>query len=193
MDTKFSQSLAAITQAQAADPRQISCDGKAAPYEVVYAERMRHWTRILAPQGSEELQLAVSAQHIRRWELPRSSYAMDRKGYLQWREALKKFHAQILSDLMQQHGYAAAQIQKATHLILRKNMAADAEGQTLEDAACLTFLELDFADLLAKTPSAKMISIVQKTWQKMSAAARALALARHYSATETKILRAALA
>lgn len=37
----------------------------------------------------------------------------------------------------------------------------------LADAICLTFLELEFAEFLAKHDEAKMISIVQKTWNKM--------------------------
>ena len=52
----------------------------------------------------------------------------------------------------------------------------DPEAQTLEDGLCLVFLETQFADLRARHPAAKIADIVQKTWRKMSPAARELAL-----------------
>lgn len=35
------------------------------------------------------------------------------------------------------------------------------------DAICLTFLQLEFAEFMAKHDEDKMITIVQKTWKKM--------------------------
>ncbi len=137
---------------------------------------MLAWTERLRPDASEHLRLAVSAQHLQRWLLPRDSYPMDRKGYLQWREELKKRHAADLAALISAAGYGADDIAKTTELIRRKQVASDPEGQTLEDAACLTFLELDYDDLIAKTPDEKMIDILRKTWKKMSDDGRTLAL-----------------
>ena len=187
--THVSQQLAAL---HAQDPRCKIFTGRSLPYEALYAQRMLHWTRTMQPEASEELLLAVDAQHLQRWLLPRESYAMDRKGYLLWREELKKIHAEKLADLMRTAGYPETSIQKASQLIRRKQMASDPDGQTLEDAACLTFLELDFADLLAKTKSTKMIEILQKTWKKMSAQGQALALQLPLGPAEQTLIKVAL-
>ena len=48
----------------------------------------------------------------------------------------------------------------------------DPEGQTLEDAAALTFLDWDFAEFSAKTDEDKMVDILRKTWEKMSGPGR---------------------
>lgn len=37
----------------------------------------------------------------------------------------------------------------------------------LSDSICLTFLQLEFAEFMAKHDEEKMIGIVQKTWKKM--------------------------
>lgn len=174
------------------DPQQRVWKEKSLPYETLYAERMLYWTLQLCPQASEVLQLAVCAQHLQRWKLPRNSYPMDRKGYLLWREDLKKRHVADLAQLMETEGYATEDTAKASELIRRKQVASDPEGQTLEDAACLTFLELDFSELLAKTPADKMVEILRKTWKKMSIQGQAAALKLALSAQELRLVERAL-
>ena len=163
----FDAACAAIDKANAEDPQ-----GR----EVTYSHRMVDWVRKLAPAASEELLLAVRAQHIRRWTVARSSYPEGRNGYLHWREDLKKFHAEALGTIMKDAGYGDAAVAKARSLIVRKNLATDAEGQTLEDAACLVFLQFEFAEFAAKTEPDKMVDILRKSWKKMSPAARERAL-----------------
>ena len=131
---------------------------------------MVDWVRALAPGASEELLLAARAQHVRRWTVPRSKYPEGRNGYLRWREGLKKFHADTLAAIMKEAGYADAAVEKSRSLLVRKNLASDAEGQTLEDAACLVFLQFEFAEFSAKTEPGKMVDILRKSWGKMSPA-----------------------
>ena len=50
-----------------------------------YGERMVAWARRLKPDASEELLLAVRAQHARRWSIPRADFPAGRAGYLAWR------------------------------------------------------------------------------------------------------------
>ena len=188
--TKIAQILA---DCHAQDPRPKTFATQTYPYETIYAQRMLHWTKHMQPDASEELLLAVDAQHLERWKLPRESYPMDRKGYLLWREELKKRHAADLAELMSAAGYSAESIAKTTELIRRKQMAPDAEGQILEDAACLVFLELDFSELAEKTEHTKMISILQKTWKKMSDRGHALALSLPLSTSEKILVTTALA
>ncbi len=47
-------------------------------------------------------------------------------------------------------GYSDAEIARAGALIRKENLRGDAEAQTLEDVACLVFLEHYAADFAAK-------------------------------------------
>ena len=181
--TPFEAAGAAIDRVNGGDP---------AGHELPYSGRMVDWTRKLAPGASEELLLAVRAQHVGRWTVPRSTYPDGRAGYLSWRESLKKLHADTLGSAMKEAGYLDASVAKAKALILRKNLASDPEGQTLEDAACLVFLQFEFAGFAAKTEEAKVVDILRKTWRKMSPRAREAALGLAFAPAGQELLRKAL-
>jgi hypothetical protein len=153
---------------------------------------MAEWTTRLRPDASPELQLAARAQHVRRWAIPRESFPEGRTGYLSWREKLKRMHADFLGEAMAAAGWPEESVRKARGLLLRKNASPDPEGQTLEDAACLVFLEREFADFAAKTPDDKVVDILRKTWEKMSAPAREAALALPLGTREISLVRRAL-
>jgi hypothetical protein len=178
----YESASAAIDRVNAEDPKG---------YEVLYGRRMVEWARRLAPGASEELLLAVRAQHSGRWKVPRAHYPEGRTGYLRWREGLKKRHADQLGAIMKDAGYAEASVAKARDLILLKNSSRDPEGQTLEDAACLVFLQFEFAEFAAKTAPEKVVDIVEKTWEKMSARAQEEALKLPYGAREQALLQQA--
>jgi hypothetical protein len=160
--------------------------------EKAYSERLTAWVSTLQPQASEALRIAARGQHIGRWTIPRESYPMDRGGYLRWREALKRFHAKTVGEIMRQAGYDAPVIDQAQSIILKKNLTADPEAQAVEDALCLVFLETQFADLKSKTSEDRMIPILQKTWKKMSAAARERALRMPMPPDQTALIQKAL-
>lgn len=183
MSASYESASAAIDRANAEDPKGT---------EVLYGQRMVDWVRALVPGASEELLLAARAQHVRRWTVPRSSYPEGRLGYLKWREGLKKYHADTLAVIMKEAGYGDASIQKSRSLLVRKNLAEDAEGQTLEDAACLVFLQFEFAEFSAKTEPGKMVDILRKSWGKMSPAARDQALKLKLGAAEQNLVKKAL-
>ena len=183
---------AAIDRANADDPRREGIGAETLPYEVLYSRRMEEWVRLLAPGASEELLLAARAQHVRRWTVPRSTYPEGRSGYLGWRESLKKFHADELARIMGESGYDGASVGKARALLLKKNLAADPEGQTLEDAACLVFLRDEFAAFSGKTEESKVVDILRKTWGKMSARAREEALKLEFGPAEQARIAKAL-
>jgi hypothetical protein len=183
MSAPYEAAASAIDRANAEDPKGT---------EVLYGQRMVEWVRALAPDASEELLLAARAQHVRRWSVPRSTYPEGRTGYLRWREGLKKFHAETLASIMKEAGYADGAIEKARSLLVRKNLATDAEGQTLEDAACLVFLQFEFAEFSAKTEPGKMVDILRKSWGKMSPAARDRALKLKFEAAELNLVKQAL-
>ena len=164
---RFDEAFRRIDQANSQDPH-----GK----ELVYSRRMSQWLERLEPAASEALRLAARAQHIRRWVIPRSSYPMDRVGYLTWRTTLYKFHAAEVSKILIEAGYDEATIARVASLVRKERIKTDPEAQTLEDVICLVFLENYFAEFAAGHEDEKVVAILRKTWKKMSDRGRAEAL-----------------
>jgi len=190
---RFKRATARFDEENSHDPNHEMIDGVQRPRELIYAQWLTDWVLRLCPDASEELRLAARCQHLRRWEVPRNSYPMTRVGYLQWREGLKKFHAQKAGEILQEVGYPEQIITRVQNLNLKKDFPKDPETRVLEDALCLVFLEHQFADLAAKTAEDKMINAVQKTWKKMTEQARARALELSYGEKEKKLIEIALA
>ena len=174
------------------DPNKEEFQGKSFPKELLYAYRMSEWLARLAPQASESLQLAVRSQHICRWTIPRDSYPMNRKGYLQWRSELKQFHADKASSIMQMCGYQSNTIDRVKSLIRKKGIKTDPEAQTLEDVVCLVFLQYYFEEFALKHDSEKVISIIRKTWNKMSENGQQHALSIAHSETASNLITQAI-
>ena len=192
-EARFTEALSRFDAANARDPHQIVVDGVSRPHELVYAERLTAWVQRLAPEASEVLRLAARCQHLCRWEIPRSSYEMNRPGYLRWRAELKKFHAAKSAEILGEVGYPLEIIQQVQDLNLKKNLDSDPECQTLEDALCLVTLQYQLTDLIRKTDPEKLVTILQKTWKKMSPQAQEAALQVPYTDEEKAVLQRALA
>lgn len=173
---RLSAILAAIDAANADDPKRETADGVEVPHAVLYGRRMSARLARFAPEASEALRIACRAQHLRRFDLPRSSYPMDKPGYHAWRNAQKAAHAEKAGALMAAAGYDADEIARVGSLIRKERLKRDAEAQTLEDVACLVFLEFEFAAFAAPHADDKVVDIVAKTWAKMSARGQAAAL-----------------
>ncbi len=165
------------------DPNHETVDDISYPRELLYAQRLTDWVL---------RRLAARCQHICRWESPRENYPMTRPGYLKWRADLKKFHAGKSGAILQEVGYDEETIRRVQDLNLKKNFPADADTRTLEDALCLVFLQFQFADLAVKTAEDKTINALQKSWDKMTEAARTEALKLPYDEHEKNLLQRAL-
>ncbi len=189
---RFEAALRRFDGENARDPNVETADGVAQPRELLYAERLTDWVLRLCPNASEELRLAARCQHICRWEIPRSSYPMTRAGYLQWRATLKKFHAQKAGEILRELGYGEDVIRRVQDLNLKKNFPDDPDCRVLEDALCLVFIQFQFAGLAAKTAEDKTINALQKSWQKMTDAARAEALKLNHGPREKALLERAI-
>ena len=192
MNEKFAAAVRRFDEENSRDPNQEIVDGVSQPREMLYAQRLTNWVLRLAPAASEALRLAARCQHICRWESPRENYPMTRPGYLKWRADLKKFHAEKSGAILREVGYDDDSIRRVQELNLKKNFPVDAETRTLEDALCLVFLEFQFADLAAKTAEDKTINALQKSWGKMTEAARSEALKLNYGEREKALLHRAL-
>mgnify|MGYP001123944644 CR=1 FL=1 len=192
-ESRLVRTLTAFDDANRHDPRTYYDEaGNSIPSELLYAQRMSATLLVFCPSPSEALQLAARSQHIERWKIPRNDYPMDRKGYLRWRSELKKFHGIRVAEIMQQYDYDDKTISRVKALLSKKQMKNDAEVQTLEDVICLVFLRYYFADFTQKHPEEKIISIVTKTWDKMSSKGHKSALALPLSETSRAIIEKAL-
>jgi len=176
----YQAAIAAFDQANAEDPNKEMADGKEYPKELLYAQRMTEMQQRYAPEASEAVKLAVRAQHIQRWKIPRSNYPMDRIGYLQWRTGLYKFHAETAGNLMKEAGYDAEMIARVRTIVSKKSLKSNPETQLMEDVVDLVFIEHYLVGFAAQHPEydeAKWILIIKKTWNKMSPHAHEFALA----------------
>ena len=185
---RFQQVIRSIDEANGEDPNSEVVDGVAQPKEQLYGMRMQKWVEELDPGAPEALRIAARSQHIRRWEIPRSDYPMDRKGYLRWRTTLYGFHADKASEILRAAEYDDETIERVQTLLQKRNLRTDADVQTLEDAAALVFLIHHLDDFLQRDDigEEKAINIIRKTWKKMTErgheAASALALSEKSAA-----------
>jgi|SRR5580765_8417050 len=190
---RFATALRRFDAENARDPNVESVAGEPQPRELVYSNWLTERVLRLCPEASEALRLAARCQHLRRWEIPRHSYPMDRAGYLRWRADLKQFHAEQSGRILREAGYEEALIRRVQELNLKKHFPQDAETRVLEDALCLVFLEHQFGALAAKTAEDKMITALRKSWAKMSPAAHDAALKLPFNETEKRLLSLAFA
>ncbi len=166
--TRFEDALRLIDEANSEDPNNERFEGEEYPKELLYSMRMTNWLDTIEPQASEALRLAVRSQHIRRWEIPRSEYPLGRKGYHQWRIRLYDYHGEKAAEILEKVGYDEQTIARVRMLLKKKGLKTDTETQTLEDVACLVFLESYFWDFSRLHDEEKIIGILRKTWAKMS-------------------------
>ena len=178
-EPRYRTAIAAFDKANAEDPNTETCLDKNFPKELLYALRMGEMQERYAPEASEAVRLAVRAQHIQRWKIPRKDFPMDRQGYLQWRTRLYKFHAETAGDLMREAGYDDEMIERVMTIVSKKGLKVNPETQMMEDVGDLVFLEHYLSAFAAQHPEyseEKWMQIINKTWQKMSPRAHEFAL-----------------
>ena len=138
LPSRFEDALRRIDAANAHDPDRITdVDGYDTTAAVVYSRRMSAWVATLYPQASEALQLAARAQHVRRWEIRRDQFPMDRAGYHRWRSTLYRFHADTAAALLKASGYDDATVDRVGSLLRKERLKTDPLMQALEDVICL--------------------------------------------------------
>ncbi|WP_069658268.1 DUF4202 domain-containing protein [Arcticibacter eurypsychrophilus] len=162
-------------------PDQLTWKGITYPSEYFYSVELYNWVKKLSPEASEGLLLASRSQHIGRWEVPRNIYPDGRIGYLTWRSDLKKIHAQKAASILQTVGYSDEIIARVQVIIQKLQLKLDPEVQIIENALCLVFLEFQFDDLVEKLPEEKMITVLRKTWKKMSKEGHDAAMTLNFS------------
>lgn len=192
---RFDQAIAKFDAANAQDPNKEVFEGKEHPKELLYAHRMSAMLQRFAPDASEALQLAVRAQHICRWKIPRDSYPMDKAGYMQWRTFLYRYHGETAGEIMREAGYDEEMIGKVKSLLRKEKLKLNPETQTLEDIADLTFLQHYLEAFVSKYShyeEEKLLDILRKTWKKMSEKGHEAALKLDYTPAMLAVVKKAL-
>ena len=193
-DGQLEQVIAAVDAANADDPHTIVVHGETRPKELAHAELMTAWVRRLDPDCSDEQLIAARAHHLRRWSIPRDDYPRDRPGYLRWRTALRRQHAEDVAAIMREGGYDDAAIARVQAIVRKQGLGRDPAVQTHEDALCLVFLETQFDELAGQLgDDDKMVDILRKTAGKMSPAGLEAAPGRASSPGGAALLQRALA
>jgi len=175
---RFEQAIAAIDAANAEDPHRLVVSGVERPKEQAHAELMTEWVHRLHPDPSEAQLLAARAHHLRRWTVPRDEYPPGRSGYLRWRTAQKRRHAEEVGSILIGAGYDTESVERVQRIVAKVGLGRDPDVQIHEDALCLVFLSTQFDQLEDKLgDDDKMVDVIAKTWLKMSERGRDLALA----------------
>lgn len=175
---RYQTAIQLIDAANATDPSSecVVTENKNYPKEVLYAKRMSSTLSRISPKAPVTLRLAVRAQHIQRWKIPREDYPAGRQGYRNWRTELGRFHAETTAKILQAAGYSDDVIRRVKKLLRKEHLKTDPECQVLEDVICLVFIEHYLEDFAAKHDDSKLLGILRKTWKKMSPKGRAMAL-----------------
>jgi uncharacterized protein DUF4202 len=169
VDDRLAQAFARIDAANADDPNTIVIDGVERPKEQAHAELMTEWVRRLDPDACDAQLLAARAHHLRRWSLPRDSYPEGRAGYLRWRTALKRQHADEVGGILAEVGYDPATVERVQAIVRKDGLARDPQVQVHEDALCLVFLQTQLVEVAEELGEDKTIEVLRKTARKMSA------------------------
>ena len=168
-DPRLQRARAAFFARHDTDP-----DGQARRYH----ETLAGWVERLDADAPSVVRLAALGQHLERWTVPRSEYPEGRTGYRTWRSRLSRMHAERSSEILRDVGYDDATAERVGELLTKKRLKSDPEVALLEDAICLTFLELQLDDFARGRDPDQVVAILTKTWDKMTprghAAAQAL-------------------
>jgi len=166
----------AIDDINKQDPNTTVMNNESHIKELLYGQLMTQCLAKYWPDANDFLQIAVRAQHIKRWHLKRDEFPIGKAGYLNWRKELGKFHAKTTKELMIENGYDEESAEKTACIIRKEKLKKNADSQTLEDVACLVFLEYYLDEFSTKHNEEKIIRIVQLTWKKMSEQGHNIAL-----------------
>lgn len=190
--SRLESATAAIDAANADDPSEVTVRGETLPLALTHGRLAAEWVCRLSPGAADTVVLAARAHHLRRWEVPRSTYPEGRAGYLRWRRDQKRRHADDVAGLLRDAGYAAHEIERVQALVRRDGLGSDPDAQLVEDAACLVFLETQLADVASRFDRDHLLEVIRKTARKMSPDALAAVADLPLGATERALLGDAL-
>ena len=184
--------FSAIDQLNQQDPTSVEYNGEMIAKEHLYAIRMSELLADFLPDASEYLQIACRAQHLQRWIIPRSDFPMTPIGYKSWRTTLAKHHANATAGLMSECGYSDQEKDRVKAILQKQQLKQNEESQSMEDVACLVFLQFYLEAFADKHSATKVIDIIRKTWKKMSSEGQQAALKINFLDSTSLLITTAL-
>ena len=183
----------AIDGANAMDPTVVVVRGQAQPLAMAHGRLAVEWVQRLLESPPDAVLLAARAHHLRRWEVPRSSYPAGRASYLRWRKDQKNRHARDIEAILRGVGYEPDVVEQVQALVRRTQLGSDVHAQVIEDAACLVFIETQLADMAERLDRDRLLEVIRKTASKMSQQGLALIEQLPIGNAERALLAEALA
>lgn len=195
---RLAAAVEAIDRANAEDPNVLEVAGpdgvvERGPKELVHARMMTECVVDLDPHADEAQLLAARAHHFRRWTSPRSAYPEGRAGYLRWRTAARRRHAEEVAALLREVGYDEATVDDVARIVRKEGLGRDPRVQVHEDALCLVFLRTQLGPVAAQLGDEQTVDVLARTMGKMSEAGLRRALALDLGADGRRLLEAAAA
>lgn len=192
IDTRLDQAFEAFDAVNKTDPNTFTWQGKEWPRELFLASKLSEWVLRLDPNASTPLRLASRCQHIGRWQIARREYPEGRIGYLTWRKALARHHADMAATILRDLNFEDNTIERVQTILMKRGIKQDAEVQVMENALCLVFLQYQFEEFRVGNEE-KIVDIIRKSLLKMDEAGRNQALMLEYSSAGLAIINEALA
>lgn len=192
MEHKIREALKRFDDYNRNDPNTFTWQDGTHAQELFLADKLYDWIYKLAPNPSIALQLASKSQHIGRWEISRSSFPMDKNGYLNWRKQLAIHHANLTRTILKDVGFPESTIDQVEQIILKKKIKGNPDVQTMENALCLVFLEFQYEDFYPKYEE-KIINILKRSLLKMDHTGHQFALRLPYTKKGLSFIKMALA
>lgn len=193
-DARLLAAVEAIDELNAEDPTRVTWQGATFPKELLHAQRVTFWLLQLDPGADACQQVAARAHHLRRWAVPRATYPAGRAGYLRWRRDQKLRHAQEVATLLEDLAWTSDDIASVQEIVRKDGLGADTADvrvQHHEDALCLTFVEMQLADVLEAMGEERTIALLRKTFRKVSPVAAEMAVAAAPDDASAAVLRVA--
>ncbi len=191
----YQKAIAEIDQVYQKETSLEEFDGKKYTKEFLYAQRMVDMINDFKPDADEAQLLAARCQHFCRWDIPRSQYPMDKKGYHTWRTYLYTYQADKAADVLSSIGYDNGTIDRVKAMVSKSGIKINMDTQLIEDVICLVFIQYYVEEFSLKYTNdiPKLFDIIQKTWRKMSEDGHNAALGLPIKPELMSILKSALA
>ncbi len=167
-DPRWRAAVAAFEAHHAADPRPLVRDGVTTTVSLDYHARVSAWVRRLDGVAGLPARLGALAQHVRRFELPRTDFPATPQGYKRWRANAGLRQAELARTELERAGFDAAIVTHTCDVMLKKRLAHDPLAALLEDAVCVRFVQDELASFAAGRAPDAVLTIISKTWAKMS-------------------------
>jgi hypothetical protein len=164
----YKQAVKEIDNAHSADIHLEKDNNDEYPSELIYSRRMLTMLNLFYPESDYILKLAVQCQHLKRWNVLRQKYSMNRQGYHQWRREVMEYQLQQTKEILLNVKIDENDLSLILDALKNQGNKSDGNAQIIQDTACLVFVKWYLQAFAAKHEHSKVSDILKKTMRKMS-------------------------